>query len=134
MTSIIDVRGIGPIPARRLGAAGVRTQEELLEMGCTPEARARLSRICAVSEETLLEWVNHADLTRLQGIRCEHVCLLVECGVDRLERLADREPGELSTALSEAGRAMRMERSVPTSAQGEAWVAEARTLPRVVTV
>ncbi len=65
---IEDVEGIGPTFAQKLQAAGVNTTDDLLDRGGTKAGRASLASASGLTETQLLEWVNHADLMRINGV------------------------------------------------------------------
>ena len=64
---IVDIEGIGPVYAAKLRDAGVDTTDELLAAGATPSGRAKLVERTGISHKLILEWVNHADLMRIDG-------------------------------------------------------------------
>ena len=58
-----------------------------------------LAEKSGISEKLLLEWVNHADLCRLDGVAGEYADLLEAAGVDSVPELAQRNAANLSAAL-----------------------------------
>ena len=133
MTSIITIEGIGKKYAETLQAAGVRSVEKLLEAGATPKARQELAEKTGISDKLLLEWINHADLFRIKGVGEEYSDLLEEAGVDTVPELAQRNPANLFEALEKANEHKKLVRQLPTRAQVESWVEQAKALPRIVT-
>ena len=65
---IEEVEGIGPTYGQKLAAAGVATTDELLAQGAKPGGRDKLAEVTGISGKLILEWVNHADLMRLDGV------------------------------------------------------------------
>ncbi len=133
MTSLLKIEGIGEKYAQTLQNAGVRSVEKLLEAGSTPRGRQELAEKTGISDKLLLEWVNHADLFRIKGVGEEYADLLEEAGVDTVPELAQRNPANLYEALEKANAAKKLVRQLPTRAQVESWVEQAKALPRVVT-
>jgi predicted flap endonuclease-1-like 5' DNA nuclease len=65
---IADIEGIGPAYSEKLKAAGVDTVEQLLKMCCDKKGRKAMAEETGISEKSILTWVNHADLFRINGI------------------------------------------------------------------
>ena len=71
MTKLDEIEGIGPSYAASLKNAGIDTIEELLEVGGTPSGRDTIAEKSGLSGKLILEWVNHADLMRINGVGSE---------------------------------------------------------------
>ncbi|MEN4013040.1 MAG: DUF4332 domain-containing protein [Chloroflexota bacterium] len=132
MTSLSKVEGIGEKYAAKLQAAGVTSLESLLETGKTPQGRKRLAETVEVSEKLILEWINHADLFRINGIGEEYSDLLEEAGVDTVVELAQRNPENLLAKMSEVNAQKNLVRRLPVLSQVQDWVDQAKKLPRVI--
>jgi predicted flap endonuclease-1-like 5' DNA nuclease len=131
--NVQDVEGIGPSFAEQLAAAGITTTDELLERGARPKGRARLAEETGISPALVLEWVNHVDLMRLDGVGSQYADLLSLAGVDSPLELARRNPANLARTFSEIDAARSGDvRRVPSEATVTGWVEEAKTLPRAV--
>ncbi len=133
MAKLALIEGIGESYQKKLNEAGVKSVESLLDMGCSPEGRKALEQKTGIRHDLILEWVNHADLFRISGVGEEYSDLLEEAGVDTVKELAQRNPENLYKALVEKNEAKKLVRRIPTQKQVEAWIEEAKTLPRVVT-
>lgn len=133
MTGIIEIEGIGETYAKKLKEAGVGTLEALLQRGSSPKGRKELAETTGITEKLILEWVNLADLFRIKGIGSEYSDLLEEAGVDTVVELASRNPENLHAKILEVNQAKKLVRRPPTLEQVKDWVAQAKTLPRVVT-
>jgi predicted flap endonuclease-1-like 5' DNA nuclease len=133
MAKIEEIEGVGPAYAEKLAAAGVSSIEKLLEAGATSKGRDDLEAQTGISGKLILKWVNHADLIRIKGVGPEFAELLEGAGVDSVPELAQRNAANLAAKLSEVNDAKRLTRRVPTEDEVEKWIAEAKTLPRVVT-
>lgn len=130
---IQDVEGIGPAFATKLQEAGVDTTEKLLERAGDRRGRADLSQSTGITEHQLLEWVNHADLMRINGVGSEYADLLEAAGVDSCAELAQRNATSLAQTFLELDAARpNWIRQIPSQATVSAWIAEARSLEPVV--
>ena len=131
---IEDVEGIGETYAEKLSATGVVTTEELLDRGGSAAGRDRLAAETGISERLLLEWVNHVDLMRLDGVGSEYADLLEAAGVDSCAELAQRNAANLAITLQEVDAARPdMVRRVPSEDTIAGWIDQARELTKVVT-
>lgn len=132
MTSLNKIEGIGDKYAAKLQAAGVNSLESLLEKGKTPHGRKQLAEVTGVSDKLILEWVNHADLFRINGIGEEYSDLMEEAGVDTVVELAQRNPENLLAKMSEVNAQKSLVRRLPVLHQVQDWVEQAKKLPRVI--
>jgi len=132
MGEIIRIEGIGETYAEKLKAAGIATTEALLEQGSSREGRRKLAEDTGISATLVLRWVNHADLFRIEGVEAQYAELLEAAGVDSIPELAQRMPANLAPKLAEVNDQKRLVRKLPTEGQVAGWVAQAKTLPRMV--
>ena len=130
--NIADVEGIGPKYGAKLEAAGVRTTDALLQRGAKPKGRDELEKATGISHTLILEWVNHVDLYRIDGVGSEYSDLLEEAGVDTVVELSKRVPANLAAKIEEVNKAKKLVRRVPTEKMVAGWIAQAKKLPRVV--
>jgi predicted flap endonuclease-1-like 5' DNA nuclease len=128
-----DIEGISTTYAEKLQGAGVASIEKLLELGASPSGREQIAERSGIRASLILEWVNHADLYRINGVGSEFADLLEAAGVDTIPELAQRNAENLHAKLVEINEAKSLVRQVPSLGQVTAWIAEARTLPRIVT-
>ena len=133
MTAIIDIEGIGETYAATLKAAGVATVEALLKEGGSAAGRKALAEKTSLTTQRILEWVNRADLARINGVGSEYADLLENSGVDTIKELATRRADNLHAKMTEVNEAKKLVRRTPTLAEVAKWVAEAKTLPGMVT-
>jgi len=130
---IEDVEGIGPTFAQTLAAAGVATTDDLLDRGGTTAGRDKLSTETGISTRLLLEWVNHADLMRLDGVGPEYADLLEAAGVDSCAELVQRNAANLAMTFQELDAARpNTVRQVPSEETVAGWIAQAGRLAAVV--
>jgi len=133
MASLLQVEGIGEVYAQKLQDVGVKSTDALLKQGSTSAGRKQLAAEADISDQLILEWVNHVDLFRIKGVQEEYADLLEESGVDTVPELAQRNPANLFQKMVEVNQAKNLVRRLPTEAQVADWVAQAKQLPRVIT-
>ncbi|MCZ7553439.1 MAG: DUF4332 domain-containing protein [Anaerolineales bacterium] len=132
MAKLVYIEGVGEIYAEKLKAAGVKSTDALLKQGSTPKGRKTIAEKSGISEKLILEWVNHVDLFRIKGVGEEYADLLEEAGVDTVPELAQRNPENLLEKLVEVNEKKKLVRRLPVQSQVTDWVAQAKTLPRVI--
>lgn len=128
--NVIEIEGIGPTYAEKLNAIEIETTDDLLEAGSTPQERNDLAEQTGISPKLILEWVNIADLFRIEGVGEEYSDLLEEAGVDTVVELSRRNPENLHTTIVEINEEKSLVRRVPSLDQVEDWVNQAKNLPR----
>jgi len=129
---IKDIEGIGPVYAGKLAAIGIHTVHALLDKGCTGSGRKELAEKTGISETLVLEWVNMADLFRIEGIGEEYSDLLEEAGVDTVVELSKRVPENLYEKLEQVNEEKKLVRQLPTLDIVKKWIEQAKTLPKKV--
>jgi predicted flap endonuclease-1-like 5' DNA nuclease len=132
MAKLTSIEGIGATGATKLAKAKVGSTVTLLARGATSAGRKELSKASGVSEKMLLEWVNRADLMRIKGVGEEYSDLLEAAGVDTVPELSKRKPANLLEAMTVTNKKKKLVRQLPTEAKVTDWVAQAKTLPKVV--
>jgi predicted flap endonuclease-1-like 5' DNA nuclease len=132
VANLSDIEGIGAVYAEKLGEAGLQTTDDLLSAGGTPQGREALAEKTGIGAGLILEWVNHVDLYRIDGVGSEYADLLEEAGVDSVVELAQRNAENLQARLSEVNNERDLVRSVPGLAQVADWIEQAKGLERAV--
>lgn len=132
MASISEIESIGPDNARRLEALGIETTEEFLERGTTTRGRHDLADRTGINDHLILEWVNHLDLARVQGMAWEYADLLEEAGVETMAELAQSNPAVLSKRIAEVSQQQGLNTKLPSENEVAAWIAQAKELPKVI--
>ncbi|MEZ0396422.1 MAG: DUF4332 domain-containing protein [Anaerolineales bacterium] len=127
------IEGIGTAYAQKLEKAGIHTTEALLKAAASAKGRKELAAETGISEDLLLEWVNHADLFRINGVGGEYADLLEEAGVDTVAELARRVPEKLYQKMAEVNQAKNLVNRMPGLSQVTEWIEQAKQLPKVVT-
>jgi predicted flap endonuclease-1-like 5' DNA nuclease len=132
MAKLVDIEGVGDVYAQKLKGAGVGSTEALLKKGATPKGRQEVAEKTGISPSLILEWVNHVDLFRIKGVGEEYADLLEEAGVDTVPELAQRNPENLLEKMAAVNAKKKLVRRLPVLNQVSDWVAQAKSLPRVI--
>lgn len=129
---IEEIEGIGPAYGAKLTTAGVTTTEQLLERGATRKGRTELAGSSGITDTLILEWVNHADLMRIKGVGSEYSDLLEAAGVDSPAELAQRNAANLTAAIADVNEKKKLVRQVPSESVVTGWIAEAKTMKKII--
>jgi predicted flap endonuclease-1-like 5' DNA nuclease len=130
---IEEVEGIGPVYAGKLQAAGVNSTEDLLERGAMPAGRQSLEEATGIAHSLILEWVNHVDLMRINGVGSEYSDLLEAAGVDSPAELARRNAANLATTIGEVVAARPdIVRRPPSEKELQDWIDQSKDLKKIV--
>jgi predicted flap endonuclease-1-like 5' DNA nuclease len=126
------IEGVGPVYGEKLRQAGITNGLLLLKTGASPRGRAKLAQDTGIRNDLVLSWVNHVDLYRIKGIGSEFADLLERAGVDTVIELSRRNPQNLFDKIAAVNAEKKLVRQIPTLANVQDWVEQAKTLPRVV--
>ncbi len=132
MANLAKIEGIGPTYAEKLKKTGITTTQALLEKGATVNGRHEIAEMTGISEEKVLRWVNLSDLFRVKGIGEEYSDLLEAAGVDTVPEMAQRNPKNLYEMLATVNEEKNFVRQVPSQTTVEAWIENAKTLPKII--
>lgn len=130
---IIEIEGVGESYARKLEEAGVKTTDNLLERAATPRGREKLAEETGISEKLILKWANHADLFRIKGVAGQFAELLEATGVDTVKEFRHRVAANLQPKLVEVNESKKLCKRVPSLAEVERMIAQAKELEPVMT-
>lgn len=133
MVAILKIEGIGPAYAEKLKKIGIVTIETLLKEGASPAGRKSIEEKTGITHKLILEWVNLADLFRINGIGEEYSDLLEEAGVDTVVELSQRKAENLLEKMTEINQSKKLVRRLPVLDQVKDWIEQAKKLDRVVT-
>jgi predicted flap endonuclease-1-like 5' DNA nuclease len=131
--SIEKIEGIGPAYGKKLAEAGIRTTTQLLKAGADRKGRKSLGDATGISDQLILKWTNMADLMRISGIGTQFSELLEAAGVDTVKELRNRNAENLAQKMAEVNAAKHLTRRVPPRSLVEQWVADAKSLPPIMT-
>ncbi len=132
MTSLGEIIGVTPGAMERLRDTGVRTTEQLIEVGATSSGRMRLADETGLDDEIIKLWVHQADLMRVPGISPELAHLLCQVGVSTVPKLAYRNTEKLYEELSIYARRVRNVASLPSQLELHGFGIIAKRLPKLV--
>ncbi len=130
---VIDIEGIGPVYAAKLGKAGIHTVEGLLKEGASDKGRKEIAAASGIEHTLILGWVNRADLYRIKGVGKQYSDLLEKAGVDTVVELSKRVAKNLNDKMVEVNTARNLVNGMPGLKRVEDWIKQAKKLPRVVT-
>lgn len=130
---IIEIEGIGEKYAEILHGCGIDTTAQLLEKCATPKGRAALAEESGISSKLILKWANHADLFRIHGVAGQFAELLEASGVDTIKELRHRVAANLHERLQEVNDVRNLCNRVPSLAEVEKMIEQAKTLDPVIT-
>ncbi|MEA1052594.1 DUF4332 domain-containing protein [Lamprobacter modestohalophilus] len=132
-TPLKDLRGATTSLIETLAAEGITDNDSFVAAAATPSQRKQLAERCSSDVSTILELANRADLARVKGVSGVYSDLLENAGVDTVKELATRKPENLHAKLLETNAAMQLCQRPPTVAQVDAWVDQAKSLPKLLT-
>lgn len=132
MSHLSDIEGIGESYSTALKLAGITSLENLLDTCCNKKGRKEIAEKTGISEKSILNWVNRADLARIKGVSTQYADLLEFAGVDTVPELAQRNAQNLHSKMLDVNEEKKLVRKTPSLSQVEDWVAQAKDLPRVV--
>ncbi|NKB62325.1 MAG: DUF4332 domain-containing protein [Gammaproteobacteria bacterium] len=127
------LEGVGPKHAAALKASKCQSPKQLLEQGATKKGRKELAAKTGIDESIILRFVNMSDLFRVKGVSSQYAELLKAAGVDTVKELKNRNPANLTVAMKETNEKKKLCRQIPSQSMVEGWVAQAKSLPPVVT-
>ena len=130
--SIEEIEGIGSEYGAKLRDVDIQTTEDLLRRCGDKKGREGVATESGISEKHLLEWVNKADLMRLNGVGEEYADLLEAAGVDTVKELAQRNAENLAIAMAVCNEKENRTNRVPSAETVQGWIDEAKTMEPAV--
>ena len=131
--AISKLKGADEALAAKLKEEGLKDSDLFLEAASTPKGRKELAAKCEVDTKVILQLANRADLARVKGVSGVFGDLLEIAGVDTVKELAARRADNLHKKIVETNAEKKVAGRNPTAADVEAWVAEAKELPKTLT-
>ncbi len=132
MASITEIIGIDDRSVEKLRGVGVRTLEQLLEVGSTSTARMRLADEAQLEDAHIKLWVHQADLMRVAGIGPELAHLLCKVGVFTAPKLAYRSCESLHEDLLAGNISPKIMGHLPGLEELHTYIVAAKRLPKIV--
>ncbi|MEL7186215.1 MAG: DUF4332 domain-containing protein, partial [Pseudomonadota bacterium] len=86
-----------------------------------------------IGETRLLNFVNMADLFRINGVASQYAELLEGAGVDTVKELKHRNAQNLADKMEEVNTSKNLVRRTPSVKVVQSWISQASKLPPVVT-
>lgn len=127
-----DLKGATASVVNKLKEKGISNSEHLLESAAKPVGRKELAAHCGCDAREILELANRADLSRVKGVAGVYSDLLEKAGVDTVKELATRKPENLHAKMLETNQAEALTKQPPSAAQVDAWVQQAKALPKMI--
>lgn len=131
--SVSEIEGIGAAQQAKLKTADITSVEQLLEKGATAKGRKELAELTGIDEKSILRFVNHADLFRINGVAGQFSELLEAAGVDTVNELKTRVPANLHAKLVEVNEKKNLVNQVPGLSQIEDFISQAKAMAPKVT-
>jgi predicted flap endonuclease-1-like 5' DNA nuclease len=129
---VVEIEGIGPTYAEKLGTIGIHTTSDLLEQGATKKGRMQIAAKTGIPESLILTWVNHSDLFRIKGVAAQFSELLEAAGVDSVKEFATRNAENLHAKLVETNDQFGLSGRVPSVDTIKDMIAQAKSLDPVI--
>lgn len=130
---IQSIEGIGPAYQEKLKNAGISTVESLLDKGATTSGRKEIATNSGLGEGVILDWVNMADLFRVNGVAGQFAELLKASGVDTVKELRTRNAENLHAKLTEVNAEKSLTKVVPNLDKVQNFIEQAKNLDPKVT-
>ena len=127
-----QIEGIGEKLGAKFRKVGIINTDKLLAGTKTKKQREALEAATGIPHDLMLRFANMADLFRIYGIGRKFSDLLEAAGVDTVVELAARNPEHLAAKMEEVNAVKKLANRVPALKEVERWVAEAKTMPRVL--
>ena len=129
---IEQIEGIGAAYAAKLAAAGIKTTDDLLAKCAAKKGRVQIAEATGISPKLILKWTNHADLFRVNGIAGQFAELLEAAGVDTIKEFRHRVPANLQPKLVAVNNEKNLCNRVPSVAEIEKMIAQAKEMEPMV--
>lgn len=130
---IDEIEGIGPSFGAKLKEAGLKKTDDFLSLCCDAKGRKATAEKTGIPEKKILEWVNMADLMRINGVGKQFAELLVGAGVDTIKELATRRADNLSAKMKEINDTKKLTKASWNDATIQGFVDAAKALEPKIT-
>ncbi len=130
-----EVEGIGKGFGKKLRALGIETTEDLLQRCSTRDGWEEVADKIGLKERYVVrKWASMADLMRIPGIMGQFAELLEFSGVESVQDLAGREPGQLLEKLKDVNEREHRVKEVPELNVVSSWINSAKTTSAVMKI
>jgi predicted flap endonuclease-1-like 5' DNA nuclease len=127
---VIEIEGVGKKYSGKLSRAGFPEVEDLVKL--TVDELNELAKKTRISPKLIDKWQEQADLMKLKGVGPEFAEVLNKIGVDSVKELSRRNSAStLEKIKAFDKRRPHVIRKLPTKAQVDAWIKEAKSLYEV---
>lgn len=126
-TDVDEIQGIGDVYKEKLKAQNIYTVSDLLHAGTRVRSRVELANLLGVEQQSLREWLGHAELMTVKTIDGRAAEVLYKIGVDNLDTLATKEAEGLLSQYNEC--VTKMDHAIlkpATQDQVENWIRAAK--------
>jgi len=130
--NIAELKGMSAELDIKLKERGIHNSDQLLEAARTPAQRKELASAVGAETRAILELANRADLARIKGVGGVYSDILELAGVDTVKELSTRRPDNLHAKIVETNAAGAHAKQLPTQADVESWVEQAKTVPKTL--
>ncbi|MFX0074208.1 MAG: DUF4332 domain-containing protein [Candidatus Hermodarchaeota archaeon] len=128
--NVIEIEGIGKKYSLKLGRAGYATVEDLKKL--TWEQINELAKKTKISPKLIDKWQEQADLMALKGVGPEFAEALNRIGIDSVKELSRRNSSKVLEKIQAFDkRRPNVIRKLPTKAQVDSWIKQAKDLYEV---
>jgi hypothetical protein len=117
-----DAYWIDPQYRKELPRVGIATLDDLILKTRDKNEREELALRLLIPKETLIHWIEQAQLVQLKGLGVENLHLLEKVGVNSVSELASEDPEKLYKKMKQSIKG----RPIPRKAKIRIWVNEAR--------
>lgn len=125
---IVDIQGVGPEFADRLGHFGIHTTDDLANAVADPRKLAAMVETTGIGETLLQKWASMARLMRVHGIGPQYAELLQATGIDTIEQLRDQSVDGLIRRMTEVNAVRNLTNALPKPTDVHRWMESVHTL------
>jgi len=123
---------IGSAYFDKLTKASIKSTDELLKKGATPEGRKEIENATGIGNDLIFKWINIADMLRIRDMNIEYIYLLKEAGVNSVVEFAQRNPEVFYKILVEINNRTKLVSKPPSVDVVRDWIEQAKKLPQII--
>jgi hypothetical protein len=122
VSDLLVIDNISPLKVRKLEGIGIRSRVDLLRIGRSQLGKQDIARRTGIGVRQLTDWLNKADLMRIDGMSMGAIRLLEVAGIETVEDLAVARPEAILRKLREFGKRQSPNLQLPDLEQLTGWV------------